>query len=160
MKETNYTLLWDQLASMLEDETDEIAAMANASALLCEAIDGLNWIGFYRRKGEELILGPFQGKPACTRIALGKGVCGTAAASKKTIVVPDVHAFAGHIACDSASRSEIVVPILDRTGNVRSVLDADSPCQNRFSEQDRIGLEKAAALMETVYEKSTEEQLE
>lgn len=150
-EETNYGLIHEQLVSLLEGETDEIVAMANAAALLYGALPGLNWLGFYRLRGTTLVLGPFQGKPACTRIALGKGVCGTSAASGMTLVVPDVHQFSGHIACDSASNSEIVVPIRDETGAVRSILDVDSPHYNRFSKEDQKGLEDAAAAIGKVY---------
>lgn len=150
-EQTDYGLIHEQLISLLEGENDEIAAMANAAALLYGAIPGLNWIGFYRLKGTSLVLGPFQGKPACGRIALGKGVCGTSAASGMSLVVPDVHQFSGHIACDSASNSEIVVPIRDETGAVRSILDADSPYYNRFSKEDQKGLEAAAAIIGRLY---------
>src|SRR5580765_4414767 len=119
------------LAALLEGETDALANLANASALLAEALDRINWCGFYLLRGEELVLGPFQGKPACVRIPLGKGVCGTAAARRETLVVPDVFAFPGHIACDDASRSEIVVPIVT-DGRLRGVLDVDAPETNRF----------------------------
>jgi L-methionine (R)-S-oxide reductase len=128
------------LAALLSGESDPLANLANASAHLAEALDRINWCGFYIARGEELVLGPFQGKPACVRIAFGKGVCGTAAVRRETLVVPDVNAFPGHIACDAASRSEIVVPILD--GRVlRGVLDVDSPELARFDDADREGLE-------------------
>jgi GAF domain-containing protein len=107
----------------------------------------LNWAGFYLMKDGELVLGPFQGKPACVRIALGKGVCGTAAAQRETIVVPDVHAFPGHIACDAASRSEIVIPLITRDGQLLGVLDLDSPELARFDDADRRGLEQLAAVL-------------
>jgi len=131
------------LESMLEGETDALANLTNASGLLAEALDGINWVGFYLLRGGaggELVLGPFQGKPACVRIALGQGVCGTAADRRETLVVPDVHAFPGHIACDAASRSEIVVPIV-KDGALRGVLDVDAPTPARFDEDDRVGLE-------------------
>src|SRR5215470_15343507 len=119
------------LAALLSGESDPLANLANASAHLAESLDRINWCGFYIARGEELVLGPFQGKPACVRIPFGKGVCGTAAARRETLVVADVNAFPGHIACDAASRSEIVVPILD--GRVlRGVLDIDSPELSRF----------------------------
>ena len=119
------------MASLLEGETDVIACLANASALIYDVVDDLNWAGFYFVKGNELVLGPFQGKPACVRLKIGKGVCGTAVAENRVVVVRDVHAFEGHIACDSASMSEIVVP-LHKDGKVIGVLDLDSPTINRF----------------------------
>lgn len=128
------------LAALLEGETDALANLSNASALLSEALDRINWCGFYLLRGDELVLGPFQGKAACVRIGLAKGVCGTAAARRETVLVPDVHAFPGHIACDAASRSEIVVPILDG-GRLRGVLDVDAPEPARFDAADRAGLE-------------------
>jgi L-methionine (R)-S-oxide reductase len=134
------------LEAMLDGETDALANLANASGLLAEALDGINWVGFYLLRGGgdgtsgELVLGPFQGKPACVRIPLGQGVCGTAAARRETLVVADVHAFPGHIACDAASRSEIVVPIV-RDGALLGVLDVDAPTPARFDEGDREGLE-------------------
>lgn len=123
------------------------ACLANVSALLYTALEDVNWAGFYLLEGETLVLGPFQGNPACVEIACGKGVCGTAAATDKTQLVPDVHAFPGHIACDSASRSEIVIPIHSR-GKVCGVLDIDSPSLSRFTEADREGLEKLVRLLE------------
>jgi GAF domain-containing protein len=139
------TVLYRDLAASLEallaEETDLLANLANAAGLLGQALDRINWCGFYLWKDGELVLGPFQGKPACVRIALGKGVCGTAAARRETLVVPDVHAFPGHIACDAASRSEIVVPILE-DAVLRGVLDVDSPEPARFDEEDRAGLEQ------------------
>jgi L-methionine (R)-S-oxide reductase len=141
-----YSELTDSLRSLIEGEPDEIANLANASALLFDSLPDLNWAGFYLLKGGELVVGPFQGKPACVRIALGKGVCGTAAAERRTIVVPDVNAFPGHIACDSTSNSEIVVPLI-RHNEVIGVLDIDSPKLNRFDETDREGLEKFASIL-------------
>ncbi|MBQ0139649.1 MAG: GAF domain-containing protein [Kurthia sp.] len=135
-----YHMLSKQLAALLEGETDEIAILSNASALLNQALDTINWCGFYLYKNEELLLGPFQGLPACVHIALGRGVCGTAASELKTYRVEDVHAFPGHIACDAASNSEIVVPIV-RDGSLYGVLDIDSPITNRFTEDDQKGLE-------------------
>ena len=135
-----YRALSKSLESLLEGETDALANLANASGLLADALERINWCGFYLLRGDELVLGPFQGKPACVRIALGKGVCGTAAQRRETLVVPDVNAFPGHIACDAASRSEIVVPIL-QDGRLRGVLDVDSPETARFDEEDRRGLE-------------------
>ena len=138
--EETYRLLPASLASLLEGETDALANLANAAALLFASLERINWVGFYLLRGNELVLGPFQGRPACVRIPLGKGVCGTAAARRETLVVPDVHAFPGHIACDEASRSEIVVPVLDG-GALRGVLDVDSPEKNRFGEAERQALE-------------------
>jgi GAF domain-containing protein len=135
-----YRDLAGAVQALLAGESDALANLANAGALLKDALDRVNWCGFYLLKGDELVLGPFQGKTACVRIALGRGVCGTAAAKRETIVVPDVHAFPGHIACDSASRSEIVVPILEG-GRLRGVLDVDSPEVGRFDDEDRAGLE-------------------
>lgn len=139
-KNTLYRDLAASLESLAAEETDAIANLANASALLFHALDRINWCGFYLARGEELVLGPFQGKPACVRIPMGKGVCGAAAARRETLVVPDVNAFPGHIACDATSRSEIVVPILEEE-ELRGVLDVDAPEKNRFDEEDRAGLE-------------------
>ena len=127
-------------------EADAVANMANVAALLSQLVPRLNWAGFYRVQGGELVLGPFAGKPACIRIAFGQGVCGTAAASCETQVVPDVHAFPGHIACDSASRSELVVPVL-RDGAVIAVIDLDSPEPGRFDTEDARGIEALAAMI-------------
>jgi len=135
----------DSGVNEVRGERDAIANAANLSGLLWMGLADLSWAGFYFLRGGELVLGPFQGKPACVRIALGSGVCGTAAASKKTIVVPDVEAFAGHIACDAASRSELVVPLLSG-GRLIGVLDLDSPLQGRFDEADAKGIESLAAL--------------
>ena len=135
----DYDLLAEQAEAFCEDTPDEVAAMANLSSLIYYTLDRLNWAGFYRVKGEELILGPFQGKVACIRIAKGRGVCGTAWKEDRVRVVPDVHAFPGHIACDGDSQSEIVVPI-HRGGEVIGVLDIDSPVLNRFDDADREGL--------------------
>ena len=140
-KAAHYRDLSASLESLLEGEADALANLANASALLSGALDRINWCGFYLLRGDELVLGPFQGRPACVRIPLGKGVCGTAAARRETLVVADVNAFAGHIACDEASRSEIVVPILDG-GSLRGVLDVDAPEKDRFDAADRAGLEE------------------
>jgi len=134
------------LAAVLEGETDPVANLANASALLAATLPAINWCGFYILRGGELVLGPFQGKPACVRIALGKGVCGTAAGRRETLVVPDVHAFPGHIACDAASRSEVVVPIVVE-GRLCGVLDVDAPETNRFDGEDRNGLEAFVAAL-------------
>lgn len=135
-----------QLAGLFAGERDGLANTANMAALLYEALPDLNWCGFYFLRGQELVLGPFQGKVACVRIALGKGVCGTAAREQRTIVVPNVHEFPGHIACDAASASEIVVP-LQRDGQLLGVLDLDSPLAGRFDQDDAAGLEAAVALM-------------
>ena len=136
-----YENLIPQIVSLLQMETDAVANMANVSAVLFNGLPDLNWAGFYVLRGEELILGPFQGKPACVRIKIGRGVCGTAAQTGQTQRVADVHQFPGHIACDSASKSEIVVPIL-KDKQVWGVLDIDSPVENRFDEEDRQYLEK------------------
>jgi GAF domain-containing protein len=135
-------MLQRQTQSLLEGETHWLANLANTSALLFSELDDLNWVGFYLKEDEELVLGPFQGKPACVRIPLGKGVCGTAAAEGKVIVVPDVQAFPGHIACDAASRSEVVIPLMTPEGRLLGVLDVDSPVLNRFTSQDADGLSK------------------
>ncbi len=134
------------LAVLLDGERDWIANLANTAALLFAELADVNWAGFYLLKDGELVLGPFQGKPACVRIALGKGVCGTAAVRRESIVVPNVHDFDGHIACDSASNSELVVPLL-RGDELLGVLDLDSPQFARFDEQDRSGLEMIAGIL-------------
>ena len=141
-----YRDLAKQLAALLAGETDPIANAANMAALIYHGLPDLNWAGFYFRRGQELVLGPFQGKPACVRIPLGRGVCGTAAARAATVLVPDVHDFPGHIACDPASRSELVVPLLPAFGEVLGVLDLDSPLLARFDEVDREGCEQLVAL--------------
>ena len=135
-----YKQLSAQLDALLDGEQNFYANLSNASALLNQFFDRINWVGFYVEEEGELVLGPFQGLPACVRIAFGKGVCGTAAQKRETIIVPDVHAFPGHIVCDAASQSEIVVPII-KEGNVLGVLDIDSPELDRFSDDDRVGLE-------------------
>ena len=140
-----YQTLNEQLPLLLGEERDFIANAANTAALIFHTLPDLNWAGFYFFNGEELVVGPFQGKPACVRIALGRGVCGTAAEKRETLVVPNVHEFADHIACDSASNSEIVVPLV-KNERLIGVLDLDSPSFNRFDEQDRIELERAAAI--------------
>ncbi|KQL32599.1 MULTISPECIES: GAF domain-containing protein [Bacillaceae] len=142
----NYTMLSKQLDALLEGETNAIANLSNASALLNQFFDQINWVGFYLMEDGELVLGPFQGLPACVRIPIGRGVCGTAANTKETVIVPDVHAFPGHIACDAASQSEIVVPI-KKNGELLGVLDIDSPIKNRFSEQDKQGLEQFVQIL-------------
>jgi L-methionine (R)-S-oxide reductase len=135
-----YASLAQQLTGLLEGERDMVANAANMSALIFQFLPDLNWAGFYFMRAGELVLGPFQGKTACVRIAVGRGVCGTAVERQESIVVPDVHAFPGHIACDSASRSELVVP-LTKDGRVLGVLDLDSPNPNRFDDEDREGCE-------------------
>lgn len=144
---TDYDLLCAQLRALTEDVEYEITNLANASALLYETLPELNWAGFYLFLDGALLLGPFQGKTACTRIEMGRGVCGTAAASDTTQLVPDVHKFPGHIACDSASNSEIVVP-LHKDGALYGALDLDSPKTGRFTEEDRTGLERFAKVLE------------
>lgn len=136
-----YRVLEESLIALLEGEPDALANLANAAGLVAGSLDRINWCGFYLLRGEELVLGPFQGKPACVRIPVGQGVCGAAAARRETLVVPDVNRFPGHIACDPASRSEIVVPILEN-GVLRGVLDVDAPETERFDEEDRVGLER------------------
>jgi GAF domain-containing protein len=141
-----YANLARDLGALLHGERDWIANSANASALIFDALPDLNWAGVYLLKQGELVLGPFQGKPACVRIALGRGVCGTAAARRTTVVVADVHAFPGHIACDSASNSEIVVPLI-RGAELLGVLDLDSPEHARFDADDAAGLEQLAQIL-------------
>jgi GAF domain-containing protein len=141
---TDYTLLAKQFNALAEGEPDRLALAANFVALLYSAMDDVNWLGFYIRRGDELVLGPFQGQPACVHIPLGQGVCGTAAASKQTLRVDDVHAFDGHIACDPVSNSELVVPLVSG-GEVVAVLDIDSPSAARFSRQDQAGVEELVA---------------
>ena len=137
--------LLSQAAALLEGERDATANAANLASLVFHTLPELNWAGFYWMKGGELVLGPFQGKPACVRIAVGRGVCGTAVARRETIVVPDVDAFPGHIACDSASRSELVVPVI-RAGQVLGVLDLDSPHKGRFGAEEARTMEALVAL--------------
>jgi len=146
---TDYELLNQQLEVMVEGIPHTIANLANASALLYDTLENLNWAGFYLMEQGELVLGPFQGKVACVEIAVGKGVCGTAVAQNETQLVSDVHQFPGHIACDCASNSEIVVP-LRKDGKVIGVLDIDSPAFARFSNADREGLERFAELLQKV----------
>jgi len=140
-----YAELARQARGVFAGERDPIANGANLAALIWHGLPDLNWAGFYFLKARELVLGPFQGKPACVRIALGKGVCGTAAAEARSVLVPDVHAFPGHIACDAASNSELVVPLISN-GRVLGVLDLDSPRLARFDEDDAAGLETLARL--------------
>ncbi|MGD8380100.1 MAG: GAF domain-containing protein [Gammaproteobacteria bacterium] len=144
-KATCYAELCEQARGLLGGERDPIANAANLAALLYHGLDRVNWVGFYLLKEGELVVGPFQGLPACVRIAMGKGVCGTAAAERRTLVVDDVDAFAGHIPCDAASRSEIVVPLVVG-GELFGVLDIDSPELARFDDVDRTGLESIAAV--------------
>lgn len=144
-KAYGYARLATTLESLIAGERDRIANAANTAALLFHSLPDLNWVGFYFLAGDELILGPFQGKPACVRIQVGRGVCGTAAARRATVLVPDVHAFEGHIACDPQSRSEIVVPLTAGT-TLLGVLDLDSPLAGRFDAQDRRGLERLAGI--------------
>ncbi|WP_242264420.1 GAF domain-containing protein [Bacillus cereus group sp. BfR-BA-01422] len=136
-----YKTVIKQLDALLTGESNVVANLSNASALLNQFLDRVNWVGFYVTEGNQLVLGPFQGMPACVRIPFGRGVCGVAAETKTTQLVADVHQFPGHIACDSASNSEIVVPII-KDGNVIGVLDIDSPEKNRFDEVDQRYLEK------------------
>jgi GAF domain-containing protein len=144
-KPTFYAELAQQLEGLLHGETDPIANAANTSALLHDTMPDLNWAGFYFMRGGGLVVGPFQGKPACVRIPVGRGVCGAAVARKASILVEDVHAFPGHIACDAASRSELVVPLL-RDGEVLGVIDLDSPIPARFDPDDQAGIEAIARI--------------
>lgn len=144
--EQQYDMLGKQLDALLTGETNVMANLSNASALLNQFFDRINWVGFYIMDGGELVLGPFQGLPACVRIPVGRGVCGSSVEKRETIIVPDVHAFPGHIACDAASQSEIVVPLI-KNGEVIGVLDIDSPEKDRFQEGDRHGLEQFAAVL-------------
>ena len=146
-----YAELHVQALALLDGERDPLANAANLVALVFHTLPDLNWVGFYWMRDRELVLGPFQGKPACVRIPVGKGVCGTAARDKRAIVVPDVHAFPGHIACDSASRSEIVLPVMKNVA-VLGVLDLDSPSLARFDAEDAVGLEELVA----IYVRSTD----
>lgn len=147
-----YKLLANQAIALLENEQDLIANTANISALLYELIEDINWIGFYFVKNNKLVLGPFQGKVACTKIEIGKGVCGTCVQTKQTQRINDVHAFPGHIACDSASNAELVIPLVFN-GEVKGVLDIDSTRFSRFTEEDQIGLENlVSVIMPFLYE--------
>lgn len=148
-KQTDYNILSRQLAALTEDIPYEIANLSNASALLWENLSDINWAGFYKMVDGALVLYPFQGKPACIRIPVGRGVCGTAVAEDRTQLVYDVHQFPGHIACDCASNSEIVVPI-HVNGSIWGVLDIDSPSIGRFTEEDKAGLQQFVAVLETV----------
>ena len=149
MTKTNYTLVAQQLSALIEGIPYEVANLANASALLWQEMPDINWVGFYKMTDGALVLGPFQGKPACIKIPVGRGVCGTAVAEDAVQLVYDVHQFPGHIACDSASNSEIVVPIY-KDGTVWGVLDIDSPSIGRFTEEDRIGMEQLVRILEQV----------
>ena len=146
---TDYKLLKNQLLALAEEENLFVPVLSNASALIFEALEDLNWAGFYLMNKGSLLLGPFQGKVACIRIPLGKGVCGTAAQKNETLVVDNVHEFAGHIACDGASNSEIVIPI-HKNGEIAGVLDIDSPKFSRFSAEDKAGLEEFVRALESV----------
>lgn len=148
-KEVNYEALTKQARALVEGVPYVVANLANLSALLWRSLPQINWVGFYKMEPEGLVLWPFQGKPACIRIPQGRGVCGRAAQEGKTILVADVHSFPGHIACDSASQSEIVVPLW-KDGKIWGVMDIDSPIQNRFTPQDQAGLEQLAAVVESV----------
>lgn len=148
-KEVNYEALTKQARALVEGVPYVVANLANLSALLWRSLPQINWVGFYKMEPEGLVLWPFQGKPACIRIPQGRGVCGRAAQEGKTVLVADVHSFPGHIACDSASQSEIVVPLW-KDGKIWGVLDIDSPIQNRFTPQDQAGLEQLAAVVESV----------
>ncbi len=145
-KQERYRALALQLRALFAEERDGLANVSNFCALLFQALPGVNWVGFYFLRGDELVLGPFQGKVACVRIALGRGVCGTAAQQRQTLIVPDVDAFPGHIACDSASRSEVVIPLL-RGERLLGVLDLDSPEIARFDAEDAEGLTVAVELL-------------
>lgn len=145
-KRAHYEELAQQARGLMTGERDLIANAANFSALLFHSLPDLNWAGFYLYDGSELVIGPFQGKPACIRIALGRGVCGTAAQSRETQLVRDVRAFEGHIACDAASNSEIVVPLVKSDGSLLGVWDVDSPLVDRFDEEDRAGMEALCAV--------------
>jgi GAF domain-containing protein len=146
-KQAMFHDLRSQLSGMVQGETDIIANTANFSALVFNNMPDLNWAGFYFLKADELVLGPFQGKPACIRIKKGRGVCGTAAAAAESVIVPDVHAFPGHIACDVNSRSELVVPVISK-GVVVGVFDLDSPLPNRFDQVDAEGIESLVSILE------------
>ena len=141
-----YAELQRALAGLLEGESDPIANAANFAALVYTTLPGLNWAGFYFLRGEELVLGPFQGRPACVRIAVGRGVCGTAAARRASVLVPDVHEFPGHIACDPVSRAELVVPLIEGEQLI-GVFDLDSPRPDRFTLADQLGMEAAVGLL-------------
>ena len=150
MKETvNYEQVARQLLALTENVPYEVANLANISALLWQELPGINWVGFYKIEDDCLVLGPFQGKPACIRIPVGRGVCGAAVAADRVMLVPNVHDFPGHIACDGASNSEIVLPV-HKGGKIWGVLDIDSPYIGHFTERDRAGLELVAAAVEKI----------
>lgn len=155
MTDTDYELLNSQLLAMLADETDKLAAASNFVALLYNALADVNWLGIYVLRGDELVLGPFQGRPACVRIPVGTGVCGVSASTRDTQRVTDVHEFPGHIVCDADSRSELVVPLL-AAGSLIGVLDIDSPSPARFSESDQRGVEKLCATFGSLLDYSDE----
>lgn len=148
---TNYSLISKEIEALTSDVSDLIANLSNVSALLNTELTDINWVGFYLLKDDKLILGPFQGKPACVTISLGKGVCGTAVSTDSLQLVKDVHAFPGHIACDSASNSEIVLPLHDKSGKVVAVLDIDSPTLGRFSEADGEGILLLQPILEDIF---------
>lgn len=151
---TFYESLAKQLEALLGDETDLVANLANAAALIWHTMPSLNWAGFYLMRDGELVLGPFQGKPACVRIAVGRGVCGTAVARGTSVLVADVHTFPGHIACDAASRSELVVPLREH-GAIVGVLDLDSPIPGRFTAADQLGCERLVRVLEKTWSASS-----
>jgi L-methionine (R)-S-oxide reductase len=153
----DYESLRDQLEALLHDESDALANSANFVGLVYNALPDINWLGIYVMRGEELVLGPFQGNPACVRIPIGQGVCGTAARDRKTVRVADVHEFDGHIVCDPASRSEVVVPLV-AGGRLLGVLDIDSPLPARFSEQDQRGVESLCdVFIKSIGDRATDE---
>jgi L-methionine (R)-S-oxide reductase len=147
-RSSSFNTVLEQLKALIQGEPSAIANLANASALLNQFMNDINWVGFYLYDGNELVLGPFQGLPACIRIPLNRGVCGTAASQRRTFVVADVHAFPGHIACDGASNSEIVVPII-KNGELYGVLDIDSPLKNRFDSEEQQFLEQFVEILTT-----------
>ena len=147
----NYQLIAAQVRELVETEPFYVSALSNVAAVLMDELPELNWVGFYLMRNGKLVVGPFQGKPACIHIAVGKGVCGTSVERDETLVVADVHAFSGHIACDSASNSEIVIPLHDQ-GKIVGVLDIDSPRKERFSDEDRTGLEEIVRILEKTLE--------
>ena len=148
---TNYSLISKEIEALTSDVSDLIANLSNVSALLNTELTDINWVGFYLLKDDKLFLGPFQGKPACVTISLGKGVCGTAVSTDSLQLVKDVHTFPGHIACDSASNSEIVLPLHDKSGKVVAVLDIDSPTLGRFSEADGEGILLLQPILEDIF---------
>jgi len=148
---TDYSLISKEIEALTSDVTDLTANLSNVSALLNMELSDINWVGFYLLKDNELILGPFQGKPACVTIPVGKGVCGTAVSTDSTKLVKDVHKFPGHIACDSASNSEIVMPLHDKSGKVVAVLDIDSPDKGRFTEADKEGILLLGPVLEKLF---------